>query len=273
MHQPCYQRPVIMLVVNGTEALDCSDQLAAATNVNSEIIQTRPSYRRLIPMGDGLEVSDPSPSDDRMETTTSPDRTFKIVFAGDAAVGKSCFIYRFCRGVFINNLGSTLGVDFQVKTIGVDGKKVALQLWDTAGQERFRSMTKTYFRRADGVVLLYDVTNERSFLNVRQWIENIKEATDQVIPIVLCGNKVDQRSEARLQGLACVDMVAGERLSQDHGTMIFFETSSKTGLNIVDTIVTLARAMLTREDTEVQSSSLRIENNGMKGTSCCSASK
>ncbi|CAG2061240.1 unnamed protein product, partial [Timema podura] len=142
--------------------------------VNSEIIQTRPSYRRLIPMGDGLEVSDPSPSDDRMETTTSPDRTFKIVFAGDAAVGKSCFIYRFCRGVFINNLGSTLGVDFQVKTIGVDGKKVALQLWDTAGQERFRSMTKTYFRRADGVVLLYDVTNERSFLNVRQWIENIK---------------------------------------------------------------------------------------------------
>nr|CAD7401937.1 unnamed protein product [Timema poppensis] len=100
-----------------------------------------------------------------------------------------------------------------------------------------------------------------------------KEATDQVVPIVLCGNKVDQRSEARLQGLACVDMVAGERLSQDHETMIFFETSSKTGLNIGDTIVTLARAMLTREDTEVQSSSLRIETNGMKGTSCCSASK
>nr|CAD7199095.1 unnamed protein product [Timema douglasi] len=67
-----------------------------------------------------------------------------------------------------------------------------------------------------------------------------KEATDQVVPIVLCGNKVDQRSEARLQGLACVDMVAGERLSQDHETMIFFETSSKTGLNIGDTIVTLA---------------------------------
>nr|CAD7261727.1 unnamed protein product [Timema shepardi] len=342
-------------------------QIVRLSTVNSEIIQTRPFYRRLIPMGDGLEVSDPSPRDDRMETTTSPDRTFKVVFAGDAAVGKSCFIYRFCRGVFINNLGSTLGVDFQVKTIGVDGKKVALQLWDTAGQERFRSMTKTYFRRADGVVLLYDVTNERSFLNVRQWIENIKlhypsnqphlqsesqmfesemrksqayysiktqcnghamlkleevnphlfggrvehylgkttpsspnrhsnldlpilgslaqhqtealanyateEATDQVVPIVLCGNKVDQRSEARLQGLACVDMVAGERLSQDHETMIFFETSSKTGLNIGDTIVTLARAMLTREDTEVQSSSLRIETNGMKGTSCCSASK
>nr|CAD7399607.1 unnamed protein product [Timema cristinae] len=152
-----------------------SRDLVDQCTVNSEIIQTRPFYRRLIPMSDGLKVSDPSPRDDRMETTTtSPDRTFKVVFAGDAAVGKSCFIYRFCRGVFINNLGSTLGVDFQVKTIGVDGKKVALQLWDTAGQERFRSMTKTYFRRADGVVLLYDVTNERSFLNVRQWIENIK---------------------------------------------------------------------------------------------------
>lgn len=66
------------------------------------------------------------------------------------------------------------GVDFRVKTIELDGKCVALQLWDTAGQERFRSLTKSYFRRADGVILMYDVTNERTFANVRNWIHNVE---------------------------------------------------------------------------------------------------
>ena len=73
----------------------------------------------------------------------------------------------------MSNLSSTLGVDFQVKTIRVDDRNIAIQLWDTAGQERFRSVTKTYFRRADGVMLLYDVTSERSFTSVRHWVQCI----------------------------------------------------------------------------------------------------
>ena len=109
----------------------------------------------------------------QLDPTGPPDRTYKVVFAGDAAVGKTSFINRITKGTFITNLSSTLGVDFQVKTIRVDERNVALQLWDTAGQERFRSVTRSYFRRADGVMLLYDVTNERSFLSVRQWIESI----------------------------------------------------------------------------------------------------
>ena len=133
-----------------------------------------------------------------LEPTGPPDRTYKVVFAGDAAVGKTSFINRITKGVFLNNLSSTLGVDFQVKTIRVDERNIALQLWDTAGsinptkiirkkgdaflhcyklyisgQERFRSVTRSYFRRADGVMLLYDVTNERSFLSVRQWIDAV----------------------------------------------------------------------------------------------------
>ena len=73
----------------------------------------------------------------------------------------------------MSNLSSTLGVDVQVKTIRVDDRNIAIQLWDTAGQERFRSVTKTYFRRADGVMLLYDVTSERSFTSVRHWVQCI----------------------------------------------------------------------------------------------------
>ncbi|XP_069693118.1 ras and EF-hand domain-containing protein-like isoform X2 [Periplaneta americana] len=201
--------------------------------------------RRLISPGNTIEVPLSPVTSRELEPTGAPDRTYKIVFAGDAAVGKSCFIFRFCKGVFINNLGSTLG------------------------QERFRSMTKTYFRRADGVMLLYDVTSERSFLNVRQWIQSIDEVTEQRVPIILCGNKVDLRPEARAKGVTCIDMVEGELLARDCGA-IFLETSSKTGTNILDAVLTLSREMLTREDVEVQTSSLRISQDHKPTNSCCS---
>lgn len=100
---------------------------------------------------------------------------------------------RVIRRQFTNQLPSTLGVDFHVKTVNVDGRNVALQLWDTAGQERFRSLCKSYFRRADGAILVYDVCAEQSFLRVRDWIETIKESTERSIPIILVGNKVDMR--------------------------------------------------------------------------------
>ncbi|XP_060856793.1 ras and EF-hand domain-containing protein homolog [Metopolophium dirhodum] len=186
-----------------------------------------------------------------------PERTYKIVFAGDAAVGKTCFIHRFCKGTFSTKLGSTLGVDFQVKTIRVDDRNVALQLWDTAGQERFRSITKAYFRRADGVVLLYDVTNERSFINIRQWVLSITEVADKQLPICICGNKLDLRREAELQGLTCVSTDHGELLAKDYNA-VFFETSSKLGTNINNALVTLCREMLIREDVDIQTSALYI---------------
>ena len=153
--------------------------------------------RRPSALSSSAAANRPPPLSLNLEPTGPPDRTYKVVFAGDAAVGKTSFINRITKGVFVNNLSSTLGVDFQVKTIRVDERNIALQLWDTAGkkmhhlargctyalvhsttffltgQERFRSVTRSYFRRADGVMLLYDVTNERSFLSVRQWIEAV----------------------------------------------------------------------------------------------------
>ncbi|XP_040899239.1 ras and EF-hand domain-containing protein isoform X2 [Toxotes jaculatrix] len=103
------------------------------------------------------------------------EKAYRIVLAGDAAVGKSSFLLRLCKNEFKLNSGTTLGVDFQMKTLIVDGEPVLLQLWDTAGQERFRSIAKSYFRRADGVLLLYDVTCEKSFLNVREWVDTIEQ--------------------------------------------------------------------------------------------------
>ncbi|XP_071525121.1 ras and EF-hand domain-containing protein homolog isoform X1 [Panulirus ornatus] len=205
------------------------------------------------------------------EAAGPPERTYKVVFAGDAAVGKSTFIVRLCKGYFVNNIASTLGVDYKVKTLRVDEKNVAIQLWDTAGQERFRSITKTYFRRADGVFLLYDVTSERSFLNVRQWIQSIDEACEKRVPLVLCGNKADLRDSAEGEGRTTVTCADGERLARDCAAY-FTETSCKTGTGVLEALVQLAREMVTTEDVEVHTSALRVCSTDQK-RSCCGSKK
>ncbi|XP_072461345.1 ras and EF-hand domain-containing protein isoform X2 [Notamacropus eugenii] len=170
----------------------------------------------------------------------SSDKAYKIVLAGDAAVGKSSFLMRLCKNEFRGNTGATLGVDFQMKTLMVDGEPTVLQLWDTAGQERFRSIAKSYFRKADGVLLLYDVTCEKSFLNVREWVDTIQDAARETIPIMMVGNKADLCETALAQGQQCVPKHFGEKLAMTYGAL-FCETSAKDGSNVVEAVLHLAR--------------------------------
>uniref|UniRef100_A0A3Q2Z9T6 RAS and EF-hand domain containing n=1 Tax=Hippocampus comes TaxID=109280 RepID=A0A3Q2Z9T6_HIPCM len=172
------------------------------------------------------------------EETSDTEKAYRIVMAGDAAVGKSSFLLRLCKNEFKLNSNATLGVDFQMKTFMVDGEPTLLQIWDTAGQERFRSIAKSYFRRADGVLLLYDVTCERSFLNVREWVDMIEDISQEDIPIMLVGNKCDLR-----QGAAnCVPTSYGEKLAMTYNTL-FCETSAKDGSNILEAVLHLAREL------------------------------
>ncbi|XP_073322282.1 ras and EF-hand domain-containing protein homolog [Pagrus major] len=164
------------------------------------------------------------------------EKAYRIVLAGDANVGKSSFLLRLCKNEFRLNSSSTLGVDFHMKTLIVDGEPVLLQLWDTAGQERFRSIAKSYFRRADGVLLLYDVTCEKSFLNVREWVDVIEDVAQEDVPIMLVGNKCDLR-----QGeVRCVPTSYGQKLAMTYNTL-FCETSAKDGCNILEAVLHLAR--------------------------------
>uniref|UniRef100_A0A1B0CHW2 Uncharacterized protein n=2 Tax=Lutzomyia longipalpis TaxID=7200 RepID=A0A1B0CHW2_LUTLO len=94
------------------------------------------------------------------------DFLFKIVLIGDCGVGKSCVVERFKSGNFVERHGNTIGVDFSMKTINIEGKKIKLQIWDTAGQERFRTITQSYYRSANGVIIVYDITKRSSFLNL-----------------------------------------------------------------------------------------------------------
>uniref|UniRef100_A0A8D1RAW1 RAS and EF-hand domain containing n=1 Tax=Sus scrofa TaxID=9823 RepID=A0A8D1RAW1_PIG len=174
-------------------------------------------------------ISALSPQTDVVDDNQKPlasQKAFKIVLAGDAAVGKSSFLMRLCKNEFRGNTSATLGVDFQMKTLIVDGEQTVLQLWDTAGQERFRSIAKSYFRRADGVLLLYDVTCEKSFLNVREWVDMIEDAAHESIPIMLVGNKADLRDAAEAEGQKCVPGYCGEKLAMTYGAL-FCETSAK----------------------------------------------
>lgn len=201
-----------------------------------------------------------------------PERMYKLVLAGDAAVGKSSFILRLCRNKFHNALNSTLGVDFQTKTLCVDGKTIAFQLWDTAGQERFRSIAKSYFRKADGVLLLYDVTCETSFLDVRDWVEAIEESTPTPIPIMMCGNKIDLRQSFLDEGKTVITQESGEKLAKEYGAL-FLEISSKENTNITEACVELGRLLRNIEDTELkESSGLKLtegDSKNKKKPNCC----
>ncbi|CAM9406775.1 unnamed protein product [Lampetra fluviatilis] len=199
------------------------------------------------------------------------DRVYKLVLAGDAAVGKSSFLLRLCRNEFRKDTIATLGVDFQMKTLIVDGEHMALQLWDTAGQERFRSIAKSYFRRADGVLLLYDVTCEKTFLNVRDWIDIIEDSAPKSIPVMLVGNKSDMRNVSPGDDQKYVAHTFGEKLAMNYNAL-FCETSAKDGSNVVETVLHLAREVKKRansSESEPPAKGVEVDDENKKNTKCC----
>ncbi|CAF4988266.1 unnamed protein product, partial [Rotaria socialis] len=103
------------------------------------------------------------------------DYLFKLLLIGDSGVGKTCVLLRFCDSAFSTTFISTIGIDFKIRTIDLDGRKIKLQIWDTAGQERFKTITTAYYRGAMGIMLVYDITSEKSFDNIKNWIRNIEE--------------------------------------------------------------------------------------------------
>ncbi|XP_019410935.1 PREDICTED: ras and EF-hand domain-containing protein [Crocodylus porosus] len=221
---------------NGSSVLDWKPSLT--DNRSSSVASTRKCISALSPQSTDCNLKYPK-----------SEKAYKIVLAGDAAVGKSSFLMRLCKNEFRGNTSATLGVDFQMKRLIVDGEPTVLQLWDTAGQERFRSIAKSYFRRADGVLLLYDVTCEKSFLNVREWVDMIADATGENIPIMMVGNKADLRQTVLGQGQKCVPVNYGEKLAMTYNAL-FCETSAKDGSNIVEAVLHLAREVRKRSGSE-----------------------
>ncbi|KAG6971489.1 hypothetical protein JG687_00001982, partial [Phytophthora cactorum] len=149
-------------------------------------------------------------------------------------VGKSCVLLRYSDDSFTTSFITTIGIDFKVKTIDVDGKRIKLQIWDTAGQERFRTITTAYYRGAMGILLVYDVTDDHSFQNIRNWMTQIRQNASSNVNKILIGNKCDVDPSER-----AVTTKQGQDLADEFGIK-FFETSAKSNKNIDEAFRSIA---------------------------------
>lgn len=222
--------------------------------------QVQPSPLELMPTSPrGQPVGKEALSQEEGSPST-PDRLFKIVFVGNSAVGKTSFLRRFCEDRFSPGMTATVGIDYRVKTVRVDDTQVALQLWDTAGQERYRCITQQFFRKADGVIVMYDLTAKQSFLSVRHWLSSVEEAVGDCIPVLLLGNKIDNEKEREVpRGL-------GEQLAKENN-LIFYECSAYSGHNTKESLLHLARILQEHEDT-VREDTVQVDRPAKK-KSCC----
>lgn len=194
------------------------NRAASAENVGSDKIS---GSDRRVKTGLGL-VSTAKPSEVKAYK-------IKLLMLGDSGVGKTCLMRRYADGTFNEHVLSTAGVDFAVKTITAGNKRIAVQIWDTAGQERFHKITRTYYKGANGIVLVFDVTKKATFNNIGYWMKNIQESLEgkdkkDLPAVILVGNKVD------LPGR----VISREQASAEAAKfgVTFYETSAKQGLNV-----------------------------------------
>eukprot|EP01017_Pseudomicrothorax_dubius_P041636 TRINITY_DN6678_c0_g1_i5.p1 TRINITY_DN6678_c0_g1~~TRINITY_DN6678_c0_g1_i5.p1 ORF type:complete len:205 (+),score=57.40 TRINITY_DN6678_c0_g1_i5:266-880(+) len=168
------------------------------------------------------------------------DYLFKLVIIGDSGVGKSSLLLRYADDTFNDNYLTTIGVDFRFKSIQIDGKNAKLQIWDTAGQERFRTLTNAYYRGADGIIVVYDITSPLTFENIdKYWMKEIQTYADKDVDIILIGNKCDATRQ--------VPFEIGQQLATSKG-MSFYETSAKTSEAVIDTFAEIAKRLLQKKE-------------------------
>ena len=194
----------------------------------------------------------------------SKETLYKILILGDSSVGKTCFLTRYADNTFQELHMSTIGIDYKLKNIQMEnGRTVKLQIWDTAGQDRFRSITKNYYKGANGIIVIYSVTDKKTFNNVKNWVNQIKSEVDERVTIILVANKIDDEENRE------VSKEEGEEIASNLG-LPFFECSAKSGVNInytfnelVKTIVEISGKMSTKGE------KLKQKQVGGEQKKCC----
>ncbi|XP_008277119.1 ras-related protein Rab-19-like [Stegastes partitus] len=180
------------------------------------------------------------------EHDDSFDFLFKIILIGDSNVGKTCVVQNFKSGIFSEKQQNTIGVDFTVRTVDIEGRKVKMQVWDTAGQERFRTITQSYYRSAHGAMIAYDITRRPTFDSVTHWIKEVELYGATNVVLVLIGNKSDLEDERQvLFEEAC-------NIAKERGILAALETSAKESQNVEEAFLMMARELMSRNGLHVQ---------------------
>ena len=184
----------------------------------------------------------------------------QLVVIGDTGVGKSCILLRFADDTFTENYISTIGVDFRFRTVKVEKQTVKLQIWDTAGQERFRTITSAYYRGADGIIMVYDVTSEVSFDHINDWFVEVNRYAAENTCKILVGNKIDKADKIvptekaqvgytciYADGIQCFNSRLSFILLQAYANKLgipFIETSAIESTNVEEAFLTITKNLL-----------------------------
>ena len=198
----------------------------------------------------------------------NPDQDYefliKLLIIGDSTVGKTNFVSKFIESKFNENYFASTGIDLKKTSIKIDGKNIKLQIWDTAGQEKYRSMTKNLFLKSQGIIAIYDITNESSFNNLKNWMTLIQEECNIGIPIIIVGNKIDLENKRVISKEKAMEFAKSQNID-------YIETSSKTGENIDKTIKMITEKVIQKADS-VSNLSFALDSgsfNKRKFHSCC----
>lgn len=169
----------------------------------------------------------------------------KIVVVGDAGVGKSSIVNRFCSNTFNTNIGETIGVDTRSKIIQCEDVKIRLELWDTAGQERYRSMIRSFFKNTKGVVLVFDLTSKESLDKLREWLVEVENDASRDVTKIILGNKSDLVAERIPPEIVAPSI---NELTLEHENIIgYSEVSALTGYNVIESFQALAQELIVKK--------------------------
>lgn len=207
-----------------------------------------------------------NPTPNHRKMMTEYDYLFKLLLIGDSGVGKSCLLLRFSDDTYTDSYISTIGVDFKIRTVEMDGKTVKLQIWDTAGQERFRTITSSYYRGAHGIIIAYDTTDLKSFENITSWLAEVDRYGSETVVKILAGTKSDMVDKRQV-------MLADAQAFADASNMVLVETSARRNERVEELFMTLT-AMLKngRPTLKPRKETVQVSGNTHKVTfaaGCC----
>lgn len=198
-----------------------------------------------------------------MKVESDFEYSIKLLIMGNSAVGKSNFIFRLINNQFSAMHFATIGFDVRSLIIDIEDKRVKVQIWDTAGQERYKSLSKNLFTRAQGIIIMYDITSRESFTSIENWLLFINDSCCD-LPLILLGNKFDLEDQRQ------VSKEEGEKFAKENN-INFLEVSAKDGINIKESIYSIAKDILNNKNKK-EKGALLLHNNtsNISNSHCCS---